>query len=393
MTSSLTVHNGDGMKSANQWLAHGERVMFKGDYVSNAMDKKGTRTMSKNTSKADKGEKVADKPTAAVPSGAIMSIPLSLIVVDEEFNARTQGMDEDSIKVFARSIDEEGMLQPPVVEAMDGGRFYLKAGFRRIAAAKLLEWDAVDCVVKEAEGATEKEQNLNRYFTNLAENVARRNLTPFDTAHRCKLLKRDYGLKGADIAKRIGMNTGYVNNLLQIVGEGEKGDNKGATLHPDIMKHWEMECGWTEDEKEKRTKICTTDTLKRWLPLPHPEQLRLYNRAAYHADNPKADMEAWDKEYAERTGGKGAGGDKPEPANDTKEVVRATKSQLEKALEATKEALKESKSKEQTTRLNGVVEGLKFALGVKEGYTNSVKGVIAYKDGKMTEGPATAASN
>ena len=325
-----------------------------------------------------KGKK-SETATFAVPAAGAMEIPLSKILVDEKFNARTQGLDDKSIAEFAETIKREGMLQPVVVEPLEDGTYFLKAGFRRVAAANLLGWKTIKGVIKLAEGEKKEEQEVNRYFTNFVENVARANLTPYDTAMRCKLLKSEYDISGSEIAKRLGKNTGYINNLLAIVGEGEKGDHKGATLAPDIMRQWQTECSWGDEDK--RTKVCTTDTLRRWLRFPHEEQMKLFNRAMYHAENPSADMAKYDAQQAAA---------QPTPTNPNPpgpvEAVRATKSQIEKALDAVKEKLKTSKDGEKV-RLNGVKEGLEFALGVKPGLKNQVRGIIAFKDGSMVEGP------
>lgn len=308
----------------------------------------------------------------ARPAAGTMEIPLGRIIVDAEFNARKQGMDEESLKSFSRSLNEEGLLQPVVVEPLSNGDYYLTAGFRRVAAAKLLGWPSITATVKIDESKDKKEHEINRYFTNIAENVARQSITPYDLAMRCKLLKAKYEISGSDIARRVGKNVGYINNLLNVVGEGEKGE---GVIAP-VLSRWETECSWPDDDR--RTKVCTTDWLNRCRKMDKQGQTDFLDRAIFISEG--GDPEKYDA---------GKRGDKSTTSTDPDHntLVRPSAGHLSKALEAAQAAIKsENVAKEEKTRLNGVVEGLKFALGVKSGLTNRIKGVVAFKDGKVVEG-------
>lgn len=337
-----------------------------------------------------KGKKtMAKKETAtalhATPAGGSMDVPLKLIVVDESFNVR-QTKDEKKIEELAKSLDAEGQIQDAIVEPNGDGTYTLRAGHRRLAAAKLLEWDTLRCTVwipSNAKGeplTDEKEKDVARYFLNMAENVARANISTYDLAMRCKLMKRKYELTGGDVSKRLGKATSYINNLLAVVGEGEKGEHAGNTLAEPILKQWREECSWDPDDV--RTRICHINQLRRWVRMGHEDQMKDFNEELFVAGG--GDRDEYRKKLQEANGGSaaqaGAGGGDGEGAR------REGKAVLEMAVEQAKYAKKEAKSKEEVTRFNGIIDALEFALGVKTGSTNRIKGVCAFKDGKLVEG-------
>lgn len=334
-----------------------------------------------------KTSKTADKVPMAVPAGGEMEIPLARIRIDSEFNVR-QTNDEEAIKLLSKSLESEGQIQSIVVEPTEDGHYMVIAGHRRVAAAKLLEWESIRATIwtpTDAKGqplTDEKEIAVARYFVNMAENVARKDVTPFDLASRCKLLKRKYELKGDQIAKRLAKNTGYVNNLLAIMGEGEKGEHAGNTLAPPILARWREECSWPESDM--KTKFCQINTLRSWVRLDHDTQLARFNEEMFVADG--GDREKYRENLKAANGTSAAGAGAGEDAKE-ENAVRASKKEIEAAIEAAKRAKKaKSVSKDQITRLNGVIDALQFALGVKKGLTNRITGVCAFKDGVMTEG-------
>lgn len=354
--------------------------------------------MSKSTSaKSTKSEAVI--PAHAMPAGGSMDIPMGLLIVENGFNIRQTSEEDPAVKELAESLKKEGQIQEIIVEPNGSGKYVLRAGHRRLAAAKLLGWETLRAKLwvptgKDGKSAATdpREAQLDRLFLNTAENVQRANVTPYDVAMRCKVFKREFGLKGDHIAKRLGMNTGYINNLLAIVGESEKGEHAGGTLHPDIMKQWIMECSWPADDQ--RTKICKINDLRRWVRMKHEDQLAEFNEELYVASG-KGDREKYraeQKALREAAGG-GSGTTSANTSTNPKDetTVRASLGNLKAALDAAERERaavpKDDKGrKEKIARLNGVIEGLKFAIGVKSGLTNRIVGVCAFKDGTMTEG-------
>ncbi|WKT57302.1 ParB/RepB/Spo0J family partition protein [Candidatus Nitrosotenuis chungbukensis] len=63
-------------------------------------------------------------------------IPIKRIHVWDEAQARS--LDRDGIRELAKSIKNEGLQNPPMVQKDGRGRFLLMSGQRRLAALKLL---------------------------------------------------------------------------------------------------------------------------------------------------------------------------------------------------------------------------------------------------------------
>lgn len=343
--------------------------------------------------------KTASKTVAplAMPAAGSMHIPLGRIIVDPEFNIR-QTADEHKVKELAKSIESDGQIQDVIVEPREDGNYFLIAGYRRLAAFHLLLATVSDNRKKsyetiraslwqptDAKGnalTDTKEIAMSRYFVNMAENVQRSDINTYDLAVRMKYLKDTFDLDGGKIGSRLGKSTPYVNNLLAIMGGGEKGKHAGNTLHPVILAKWKEECARPEDDLQM--KICKTNWLRHLVTLDHATQLARFNRELWMAENPGVDPIEYDKTLGGGgTSGAGAGaGGGSGGGTDAGDIIRATKAQLIAALEAAERA----KTKKNAVRINGIIDGLKFALGVKKGLANRIKDVCAFKDGEMIEG-------
>jgi len=164
-------------------------------------------------------------------SNPSIKIPLDFILEDYEFNCRkVDGATEDyeDVEVLAKQIKADGQLSPVMVRKIpedqkgDGPEVYeLVFGFRRMAAIRSLGRDSIMAQIWD--GSDE-----DMYFVNLAENVSRKNLKPWEKAQRYSELKRDLEISGAKIASRLGENKGHVNNLIRLYEEGD----------PRILKLW-----------------------------------------------------------------------------------------------------------------------------------------------------------
>lgn len=164
--------------------------------------------------------------------GDITRVDIKRIFVDPNFNSRNipDAKKEpenfkaynDRIDSLAASIKSEGQLSPVLVvpSTRDGFLFDLVAGFRRMEAIKRLDKPTIEAVVQDID------KPEDRLIANLAENVARFDLTPYELAIKCKVLRDEYKLSGNQIATRIGsqegMSKSYINNLLRILDQCPK---------------------------------------------------------------------------------------------------------------------------------------------------------------------------
>lgn len=275
--------------------------------------------------------------------GDITRVDIKRIFVDPNFNSRNipDAKKEpenfkaynDRIDSLAASIKSEGQLSPVLVvpSTRDGFLFDLVAGFRRMEAVKRLDKPTIEAVVQEID------KPEDRLIANLAENVARFDLTPYELAVKCKVLRDEYKLSGNQIAIRIGsqegMSKSYINNLLRILDQCPK----------KVIEAWKA--GHAQAQTDKLIKMAS----------------KLYPT---EADK----LALWDewtgaKEEAEEEEGKGKGKEGGKP-----KATRATEANLGAALAAVK-ACKPSVFQGLTAQ-EAAQLALEFALGKRKSLKN-----------------------
>lgn len=200
---------------------------------------------------------------------ATSTSPLSNICIDEEWNARTQRTkaqktDETAeLSDLAENIRTHGILQPVVVASRSPKlaplfgdsktTFFLVAGFRRAAAAKLAGLTSIPVHVLSGDP-----EPINLEVANLIENTRRKGIRPADASERCKQLK-DRGQTIAQIAKAIGASDRHVANLIRL---REK-------LSPKVWAHY------TTSDDSPTAETLGLNKLLEWCAHPAPEQDRL----------------------------------------------------------------------------------------------------------------------
>jgi ParB family chromosome partitioning protein len=65
-------------------------------------------------------------------------------------------MDPDTVRELALTIKEHGLLQPIAVMPIDGDRYMIRYGHRRVEACKILHHKTIKAIVKVGEGNNEK---------------------------------------------------------------------------------------------------------------------------------------------------------------------------------------------------------------------------------------------
>lgn len=187
--------------------------------------------------------------------GTQVTLKFSDVKVDSAFNMRVSyETDVDTIKEMASNIGANGLLNPPLVVnvgAPGSGKFFLVAGYRRMMAMKELGWTEAMFQVIEADAK-------HAALINMIENVARKDVTPYEIAARCAQLHEKFGMSGADIGFAAYLSRTYVNALLKIF----------ENLCKPAMKAW-------KDPANPLHPFCTTDTLARMVRLTDKEQLAL----------------------------------------------------------------------------------------------------------------------
>ncbi len=276
-----------------------------------------------------------------VPVSPTMRIPIRNVVIDYAFNVRSktekpmmldkdgklvENPDPKAPKVFrgvnelAADIKTNGQLSPVHVRPLEDGKYFLIAGFRRVDALKSLDAEFVDAKIEAGD-------DLRAYLLNVKENVNRDDLTTYDLAMRCKLLRDKFKLEAVNIAKELaagrdykgeGMSAGYIRNLIR-AADG---------LHPKILDDW-------------RVSKIPTDKVVKWAAMDPDEQVN--------------EWEDWrggkEGEAKEKGEGKASG-----PSG--KKIKRASEALLKDAIKAVDGHLKLGESVK-----DSMLAVLQFALG------------------------------
>ena len=117
---------------------------------------------------------------------------------------------EEELQSLARSITENGVLQPLTVRKISQTEYELVTGERRLRAAALAGLHRVPCIVIRC---TDKESAVYA----LLENLQRADLGIFEEARGISRLIRRYGLTQEQAAQRLGKSRSAVANLLRML--------------------------------------------------------------------------------------------------------------------------------------------------------------------------------
>lgn len=116
-----------------------------------------------------------------------------------------------ALEELSESIKEQGLIQPLIVRAIEGGKYELIAGERRLRASKLAGLSQVPIVVSQAK--PDKVLELA-----LIENIQREDLNPIEEALAYQELQQKYELSQEDLAQRVGKDRSTIANTLRLLG-------------------------------------------------------------------------------------------------------------------------------------------------------------------------------
>ena len=169
----------------------------------------------------------ADTSPLAEETGFVIDIDL----IDPSPVQPRSHFDEGSLEELARSIRENGVVQPLLLRRK-GHRFELVAGERRWRAAKQAGLERISGIVRDI--PDEKLLELA-----LIENIQREDLSAIEEAHAYKRLI-ETGLTQESLASRVGRDRSYITNhirllrlpddLQQLVQEGKLSAGHARTL-------------------------------------------------------------------------------------------------------------------------------------------------------------------
>ena len=137
----------------------------------------------------------------------IVEIPLTEIR-SNPYQPR-KDFDEESLKEFADSIKEHGVIQPIIVKKSIKG-YELIAGERRTRASKMAGKTTIPAIIRDM-----TDQEMMEIA--LIENIQRQNLNPIEEASAFEHIIQVNNLTQEETAKRFGKSRSYITNLLGLL--------------------------------------------------------------------------------------------------------------------------------------------------------------------------------
>ncbi len=135
----------------------------------------------------------------------ILKIPKSEIYSVEQVR---KSFDPIEIEEMARSLENEGQIQPIIVSARDSKGYCIQKGERRWRGANASnEITHLHCIVR-APGTI---------WGQLAENIIRADLTPFEVGSAIEKGKVEFELDNKAVAQRLGISTSKVSAFLKAI--------------------------------------------------------------------------------------------------------------------------------------------------------------------------------
>jgi len=137
----------------------------------------------------------------------IISISIENIIPNR-FQPR-KNFDKNEIEKLARSIKENGIIQPIVVRR-EGKQYELIVGERRLRAAKVAGISEIPAVIKDF--------SENRILElALIENIQRKDLNPIEEATAYKMVIEKNMITQEMLSERIGKSRSYIANMIRLL--------------------------------------------------------------------------------------------------------------------------------------------------------------------------------
>lgn len=130
-------------------------------------------------------------------------------IVPNRYQPRQQ-FSEAELLDLAKSLKENGLLQPVLVRRKGDGIFELIAGERRLRAAKLAGLEKIPALIRNC-------SDQESMMLALVENLQRDDLNPMETARAYHRMVNEFGLTQDAIAQKVGRDRSSIANLLRLM--------------------------------------------------------------------------------------------------------------------------------------------------------------------------------
>ncbi len=139
---------------------------------------------------------VAVAPRSVAVMSEVVELDLTLLVANPDQPRKAFG--EEGLEDLARSIRQNGVVEPVIVRPKSDGTYELVAGERRTRASRLAGCSTIPAIIRD------DVDDVTLAILSLVENLCREDLTVVEEAdHYIKLMA--VGLTTTDIAERVGL--------------------------------------------------------------------------------------------------------------------------------------------------------------------------------------------
>jgi ParB/RepB/Spo0J family partition protein len=150
-----------------------------------------------------------EKEISAMSEKVIQQIPLDKIITGKQVRER---FDDESLAGLTQSMRENGLQEPIHIVSLDGERYSLLTGHRRLRAARKAGWTMISAIVEKAD--LSKSDILVRQLT---ENIQREDLTPPEKAKGIDALMKETGWNASQTAAKLGFANGTITKFLSVL--------------------------------------------------------------------------------------------------------------------------------------------------------------------------------
>ena len=135
---------------------------------------------------------------------------LKLSQVDPKSDQPRKYFDKDALEELAKSITENGLLQPILVREYGNGRYQIIAGERRFRASKLANLTEIPAIILDKSDKAVAEIAL-------IENLQREDLNPVEEAMAYRSLATEYEMTQEDLSEKIGKSRSAIANTMRLL--------------------------------------------------------------------------------------------------------------------------------------------------------------------------------
>lgn len=210
---------------------------------------------------------------AAEPAETDGVLEVAITQVEPNPDQPRTNFKQDELDELAKSIEQDGLLQPVLVRAGDDGKFQIIAGERRWQASKLAGLDKIPIRITEADDDRALELAL-------VENLQRSDLNPIEEAYGYKRLMDRKRMTQADIAQAMSKGRSTIANALRLLDLPEEAqqllfEEKITAGHARAILSVPSTEGrekLTEKLQEKKLSVRETESLARLMSMKPGER-------------------------------------------------------------------------------------------------------------------------